>query len=397
MFITGSKAGFEFISTESVLLLQDCMVKKNKIIIVSNTSWNIYNFRRGLIKAFKKAGYDVLALAPRDRYAYMLEKEGTLYREVVINNKGTNLIEDIRLIIEFYKILKEERPDVVLTYTIKPNIYCSIAASFLNIPIINNISGLGFLFIRDNWLTRIAELLYKFSLRHSKKIFFQNNEDLRFFVEKGIAKEDLVEVIPGSGINTDFFAPGADSKDDGRIIFLLMARMLWDKGIREYVEAAQLVRLRYSNVEFQLLGFMDVPNPEAISRDVVDKWVSNGTVRYLGETDNVKDVINKADVVVLPSYREGAPKSLLEAMSMGKPIITTDTAGCREVCDHEVNGFLVPVKDSQALADAMIRMIEAGEKRKEMGRMGRNKVLREFDERIVVGKYLDVVREVCNV
>ncbi|TAN42098.1 MAG: glycosyltransferase family 1 protein [Nitrospirae bacterium] len=373
------------------------MVKKNKIIIVSNTSWNIYNFRRGLIKAFKKAGYDVLALAPRDRYAYMLEKEGTLYREVVINNKGTNLIEDIRLIIEFYKILKEERPDVVLTYTIKPNIYCSIAASFLNIPIINNISGLGFLFIRDNWLTRIAELLYKFSLRHSKKIFFQNNEDLRFFVEKGIAKEDLVEVIPGSGINTDFFAPGADSKDDGRIIFLLMARMLWDKGIREYVEAAQLVRLRYSNVEFQLLGFMDVPNPEAISRDVVDKWVSNGTVRYLGETDNVKDVINKADVVVLPSYREGAPKSLLEAMSMGKPIITTDTAGCREVCDHEVNGFLVPVKDSQALADAMIRMIEAGEKRKEMGRMGRNKVLREFDERIVVGKYLDVVREVCNV
>lgn len=374
------------------------MVKKKKIIIISNTAWNIYNFRMGLIKAFKKEDYDVLALAPRDRYADLIEKEGTLYREIVINNKGTNVIEDLGLILEFYRILKSERPDVVLAYTIKPNIYCSIAASLLNIPIINNISGLGFLFIKDNWLTRIAELLYKFSLGRSKKIFFQNNEDLKFFADKGLVNEALAERIPGSGIDPNFFAPDFTERNDGRIVFLLVARLLWDKGIREYVEAARLVKLKYDNVEFQLLGFLDVPNPEVISRDVIDEWVNEGTLKYLGATDNVRDVIIKADIVVLPSYREGAPKSLLEAMSMGKPIITTDTAGCREVCDHDLNGFLVPVKNSQALAEAMIRMIEVGaEARREMGNRGRARVLKEFDERIVINKYLEAVKEACYV
>ncbi len=374
------------------------MLKKNKIIIVSNTAWNIYNFRMRLIRALQKEGYDVLALAPRDCYSDMLWKDGIAYREIFIDNKGTNIIKDLKLIWEFYMILRSEKPNVVLAYTIKPNIYCSIVAYFLSIPIVNNISGLGFLFIKDNLMTRFAEFLYKFSLSGSKKIFFQNNDDLNYFVGKGIVNEALAEMIPGSGIDTIFFSPDFSNRGDGRIIFLLMARLLWDKGIGEYAEAAQIVKSKYNNVEFQILGFMDVPNPEAIPSSTVERWEDDGVLKYLGETDNVKEIIKQVDVIVLPSYREGAPKSLLEAMSMEKPIITTDTPGCRQVCEHEINGFLIPIKDSKSLAEAMIRIIEVGpEKRKVMGKMGREKVLREFDERIVIGKYLDVVGKVCNV
>jgi glycosyltransferase involved in cell wall biosynthesis len=368
-----------------------------KIIIASNTSWSLFNFRSEFAKSIKDAGYEVVLIAPFDEYSDRLSQEFEYY-DIWMNNKGTSPKEDLKTTIEFYKLYKKIKPDIVLHYTIKPNIYGTIACSMLGIKTINNIAGLGTLFIKQNFVTKIAKWLYKYSQNKANKIFFQNSDDFEMFTREGLVNRLKCDVLPGSGVDTQKFQPIEMTKNDETFRFLLVARMLWDKGVGEYIEAARITKRQFPETEFQLLGFLDVENRSAISKDQMQIWVDEGLVIYLGTSDNVKEVIAQADCIVLPSfYREGTPRTLLESASMAKPIITTDNVGCRDVVDDGVNGFLCEVKNAQDLADKMAKMIQlSSDERTAMGRAGREKMIREFDEEIVISKYLYSMKEVLS-
>lgn len=365
-----------------------------KIAIVLNTSWNVYNFRLGLIRAIRDTGYQVVVIAPYDKYSEILSQEFE-YHDINMNNKGTNPKEDIKTTIDFYKLYKKVKPDVVLHYTIKPNIYGTIACSMLGIKTINNIAGLGTLFIKQNFVTKIAKWLYKYSQSKADKIFFQNSDDFEMFTSEGLVAKHKCDVLPGSGVDTNKFIPIDSDKQDNTFRFLLIARMLWDKGIGEYVEAARIIKQKYPNVEFQLLGFLDVINKSAISKEQMQQWIDERLINYLGVSDDVKIQIAKVDCIVLPSfYREGTPRTLLESASMAKPIITTDNVGCRDVVDDGANGFLCEMRNSADLAGKMEKMLALTEsERQAMGQTGRKKMIKEFDEKIVIDKYLEAIKQ----
>jgi glycosyltransferase involved in cell wall biosynthesis len=238
--------------------------------------------------------------------------------------------------------------------------------------------------------------LYRLALSRSIKVFFQNDDDRQMFVSGGLVGQAVTDRLPGSGIDLDKFAP-VPLPGQSPIRFLLIARMLWDKGVGEFVEAARLLKRRGTNADFCLLGFLDVQNPAAISREQMDAWVKEGVIRYFGVSDDVRTEIAAADCVVLPSYREGTPRTLLEAAAMGRPIITTDAVGCREVVDDGVNGYLCRIKEAVDLAEKMALMEALSPtERAVMGRRGREKVEREFDEQIVIDKYLAAIREILD-
>lgn len=369
-----------------------------KIVISINTSWNIINFRMGLLKALQNEGNKIVVVAPRDKYSEMFKEHGFQYYDVNINNKGSNPIEDIKLTIDYYKLFKEIKPDIILNYTIKPNIYGTIAASLLNIKTINNIAGLGTLFVDENIITKIAKYLYKYSQSKASYVFFQNRDDFKLFTYRKLVDINKSGILPGSGVNTDFFKPIEVARNDNKMVFLLIARMLWDKGIKEYVEAAKIIKRKNPNTEFQLLGFLDVANKSAISKEQMDTWVQEGIVTYLGTSDNVKVEISNADCIVLPSfYREGTPRTLLESASMAKPIITTDNVGCRDVVDHQINGFICKIKDTKDLVDKITLFLTLDKSNREnIGKKGREKMIKEFDEKIVIAQYLKIIKKISK-
>ena len=301
----------------------------------------------------------------------------------------------------FYKLYKEIKPDVLLQYTIKPNIYGSMAAGMLGIPVISNISGLGTVFLNDSLSSKVARFLYKVALRVPKKVFYQNAHDRELFVKSKLVKESKTDLLPGSGIDTEKFKPLKDSVKDSQkpLQFLFIARLVKDKGLVEYVDAArQLMRKTPSTINHQpstecaILGAFYPGNPTAITEDEMKVWEEEGSVKYIGTSDDVKFVISEADCIVLPSYREGLSRVLLEAASMAKPIITTNVPGCKEVVDDSINGYLCEVKDADSLAEQMEKMIFlSNEERIEMGLKGREKVIREFDEKLVIEKYREAI------
>lgn len=366
------------------------MIKK--VAIVVNNSWYAWNMRAKLGFTLKNKNYDVVFICPYDEYSERI-KENFDYFDIKINSKGMNPLEDLKTIYRYYKIYKEVKPDIILHYTIKPNIYGTIAASLLNIPIINNIAGLGTLFIKQNIVTRIAKLLYKVSQKKASKIFFQNKDDFEMFIHEKLVDRKKCDILPGSGVDLDRFEYSL-KKVDKKFVFLLVSRMLWAKGIEEFVNAAKILKNKYNNVEFQLLGHLDMQSPTAISKSKMDKWVQEGYVNYLGSSDDVRIEIKKSDCIVLPSYyREGTPRILLESASMGKPIITTNNVGCRDVVDDGINGFLCKIKDSEDLAQKMETMLNLSSiEREEMGKIGRDKMIKEFDEKIVIDKYLNSIK-----
>lgn len=371
---------------------------KKRIAIVSNVSWNLYNFRLSLMKALQDEGYEVIAIAPRDQYSQKIIDAGFEFYDIKMNAQGINPIEDLKTMVEFYKLFKMVAPDYICQYTIKPNIYGSLVAKMLNIKIINNIAGLGNLFIKEGIVTKIAKVLYKFSQSSADKVFFQNRDDFKFFIEQGIVNPSKCDILPGSGVDTKRFRPVPKEKNE-TVRFLHISRMIWEKGIGEYVQAARIIKAQHSNVEFCLLGFLDVKNPGAISREQMDAWVEEGVINYLGESDMVDEVITTADCVVLPSYyREGTPRVLLESASSEKPIITTDNVGCRDVVDHGVNGYLCKPRSAEDLAEKieMFMGLTPAEK-EEMGKRSRIKVLQQFDERIVINKYLEALDQLAEV
>lgn len=379
-------------------------MNRKTVAIVINTSWNIYNFRLGLLKDLQDVGYKIVCIAPKDDYSEKLEDLGFEYHEIKMNNKGTDPVEDAKLVLAFYKLYKEMSPDVLLQYTIKPNIYGSMAAGMLGIPVISNISGLGTVFLNDKLSSKIARFLYKVALKVPKKVFYQNAHDRELFIESKLVQADKTDLLPGSGIDTEKFkpVPVVSDSDSREVKFLFIARLVKDKGLIEYIEAAkQITQLSTINhtpsTECAILGAYYPGNPTAITEEEMKAWEEEGVVRYLGTSDDVKSVIAEYDCIVLPSYREGLSRVLLEAASMAKPIITTNVPGCKEVVDHGINGYLCEVRNADSLAEQMKKMIlVSDDERMEMGRRGRRKVVNEFDEKLVIEKYKEAIMSVMG-
>jgi glycosyltransferase involved in cell wall biosynthesis len=362
-----------------------------KIAVLANSFWNIYNFRLGLIKSLKLKGHEIICIAPYDKYFEHLLNIGIECYDIKIDNNGMNPIKDLRLIYNYYQLLKVTSPSVVLSFTIKPNIYGNFSCRFLGIKTINNISGLGTVFINKNIVTRIVIELYKFTLAKSSVVFFQNSDDKDIFLDNNIVKSSKCSLLPGSGINTSFFSPVKKIEND-YFVFLLAARMIWDKGIKEYFEAASIIIKKYKKVKFQLVGQIDSHNKASVPYNKIKEYVDNGIINYLGEASDIRPYLERADCVVLPSYREGVPRVLLEGISMEKPIIATNVAGCKETVIDGHNGYLCQVKDSNDLSIKMERMLNlSNKKRNSMGKMGRRLAIQKFDESIVFSKYSKAV------
>jgi glycosyltransferase involved in cell wall biosynthesis len=364
------------------------------VVVASNTTWYLYNFRRGLIRGLLEHGHEVVIVSPEDEYSERLRQEGCRFIGLPLDNKGTNPVADFCTFLHFLRTYRRMRPLLVFHNTIKPVIYGSLAARCLGIPTINTVTGLGSVFSKRGMIQKIVCCLYKFSQARAKKIFFQNHEDMMLFMQQGLVPTACVERIPGSGVDISRFRPSPKAPGESTV-FLMVSRMLWEKGVGEFVAAARLMRERHPSTCFRLLGYLDVESPTAIPHEQMEQWMREGGIEYLGSTDDVPTAIAQADCVVLPSYyREGVPKCLLEGAAMEKPLIATDNVGCHDVVVDGKNGFLCRPRDVQDLVRAMERLLSlSADQRAELGRAGREKVQREFDENVVVRQYLSALTE----
>ena len=378
-------------SRDSNYLAPEASDLSKTIVLSANSDWNIVNFRGGLIRALRTAGYEPIVIAPQDPSTDKRMRELDVERiPIRIDRSGLNPWADLQLIGEYKRLLRRIRPVAYLGYTIKPNVYGCFAAASLGIPAIPNISGLGTAFIRSGPLQQIVKALYRVGFRRAPRVFFQNDEDRDLFVDRKIVRADQARVLPGSGIDLDRFRPGP--LPEGAPIFILIGRLLRDKGVVEFVEAARQLRTEMPDGRFQLLGPIDDGNRTSVSKAELQSWIAQGVIEYLGTTDDVRPFIAAASAVVLPSYREGMPRSLLEAAAMGRPLIATDVPGCREIVEEGRNGLLCVVKDARSLAAAMRRFAGMSlEDRIAMGKAARRKVQEEFSEERVIRAYLDAL------
>jgi len=372
-----------------------------KIIFVSNTCRSLYKFRLRLTDVLRDRGFDIILCASCDEYVRKVEERGFRFIPVKVQRRGMNPFVDFRLIYDLYKVYKRERPDIILHFSIKLNIYGTIAAKLAKVKCINTVTGLGYVFVKESWLSKFVRILYRVSFKFPVRIFFQNKDDLEFFVKNKIADRDKIVLVKGSGVDITHFYPNfckQSKRNNSDFVFLFIGRMLWDKGLGELVSAFKEVSKEHPNTKLWLLGRIDKDNPSTVSEDNIRKWENEKTVKYFGSTDDVRPFICQSEAVVLPSYREGTPRSLLEAMAMGRPIITTNSIGCREVVEDEKNGFLVPVKNSQALVDAMIKFVKLPqEEREKMGGYGRQKAVKEFNEDMVISVYLKAIKHTLSI
>src|SRR5688572_5993553 len=359
-----------------------------RIAIVLNTSWNIYNFRMNFITTLLSQGHEVHTIAPVDEYTKHLTQAGCIHHKVTMDSRGANPVKDSALILELFFIYRRIQPDIILHFTIKPNVYGTLAAAMLRIPVVNNVCGLGTVFLKKNLVSAFALLLYKISFRFAHKVYFQNPDDKHLFLEKKLVPVHAVDLLPGSGIDLNKFKPAAFKRNE-KFTFLLISRLITDKGVMEYIEAVRKLRRDGLNACFQVLGAMDTEHKRGIKKEIIQEWIDSGTIDYLGTTDDVRAYIHQADCIVLPSYREGTPRTLLEAASSAKPIITTDVPGCNHVVEDNYNGLLCKLKDANDLADKMKMMASfEDEKLKGFGLNGRTKMELEYDESRVIDKYL---------
>lgn len=373
------------------------MVQKNSkiIVITANTTWNLFNFRIGLIKELQNNGFSVFAIAPKDEYVRPLEDLGVVCYNIGINSKGTNPIRDIFLIYKYFKLLNKIKPCLILSYTIKPNIYGNLATQLLKIPAINTISGLGTIFIKKTSSSYIGRLLYYISFYRTNWVFFQNTTDRDQFILEGIVKNKNSSVVCGSGVNTiKFYSNRTANKGK---VFLFAGRLLGDKGIREFIFAAKKITEIDSSIKFVIVGESGSNNNTAISADELHSLLNNTQIIYKGKTYDIISELAIADVMVLPSYREGLSKSLIEAAAMKLPIITTNVPGCREVVVHGLNGYLCNVKDPEDLYLKMLDMIKLPEiERIKMGECSRRIAEDTFDEKIIISKYLEKISDLIK-
>lgn len=338
-----------------------------KLLLIAGAPWSLIGFRRSLIQTFLQKGIEVHTAAPNLKktqdVSATLHSMGVITHDIPMSRAGVNPLEDIKTFFKLLKLIKKIKPDIILGYTIKPVIYGSMAAWLARTPKrFALITGLGYAFqdSTDNkryFVNKIAHTLYKTSINKCQTVFFQNPDDEKLFRKLNILLPKTKSiVVNGSGVDLNEY-PLTPLLQYNYPRFLFIGRLLGDKGVREFAEAAAIVKQQYPQTEFDLVGRIDI-NPAAIQQSELDSWVSDNRLNYFGQLKDVKTRISACSVYVLPSYREGTPRTVLEAMSMGRAIITTDAPGCRETVINEHNGFLVPVKDSNALAQAMIKFIE---------------------------------------
>jgi glycosyltransferase involved in cell wall biosynthesis len=365
-----------------------------KVLLTVNVAWNIWNFRRPLVEALLADGHEVIVLAPKDDAAPKLQALGCTVHHLEMNVKGLNPLQEPKLVLRMHRHFRRLMPDVILSFTIKNNIFGAMAAKLAGIPFIPNVTGLGTAFLSGGLLERVAVELYRVAFRKLPRVFFQNADDQQLFLERGLVTAAQARCLPGSGIDLDQFSAADFPVDDDAPHFLLIARLLRDKGVLEYVDVARRVKANHPQVRFQLLGATDAKNRTAISHATVQQWVQEGVIEYLGTVEDVRPNIAAAQCIVLPSYREGAPRTLIEAAAMARPLIATDVPGCRDVVDAEETGFLCDVQNAESLAAACEAFVALSQdKRATMGRAGRAKMEREFGQDIVVQAYRDALGE----
>jgi glycosyltransferase involved in cell wall biosynthesis len=356
----------------------------------------LLNFRGALITGLQAAGYRLIAFAPADAHAEELRHRGIETYEMPMARSGMNPAADARLVARYAHALRSTRPAAYCGFTIKPNVYGAIAARLTGVPAINNVTGLGTTFLARGPMWRFTALLYRFAFRRSHRVYFHNAEDLRIFVDQKIIRAEQGRVIPGSGVDLNHFTPEEDWLPGTTPRFLFIGRAIRDKGIGEYVEAARQLRERMPAARFQVLGNPDPGNPTSVGAAEFQSWIDERLIEHLGEEADVRPFIRSATAVVLPSYREGMSRALLEGAAMGRPLVGTDVAGCRELIEEGVTGALCRPRDASSLAAAMERIGRMpSDKLRELGRAARAKVQREFGEQIVVDAYLEALAEVA--
>jgi len=355
------------------------------VCIIASYAPSLINFRKDLIQSILKKGYKVCCIAPdfdqstRDA----LEKLGCEVKDIALQRTGLNLIKDVGTLVTLFRFFKEYRPDIVLGYTIKPVIYGTIASKFANVPKrVALITGLGHSFMDvDSFKQKIIQFgihfLYKLGCSSASTVVFQNSDDCKLLVDKKIVAFDKVALVNGSGVNLIDF-PKSELPPTKIIRFLMVGRLMKEKGLLDFIEAAKIIHAEYKNVEFDLVGWRD-ETPSCISQAELDSWVQDGVVNFHGRLDDVTTVVIGCHVYVLPSYREGVPRTVLEAMAVGRAILTTDVPGCRETVKHGINGFLSEVKNPQELSANMKIFIDSPELLKSMGEASYQMVLERFE------------------
>lgn len=354
------------------------VVMSKTIVMIGNTSWGMLRFRGDLAQKFSSEGHKVIIVAPEDEYSHQFSKLGAKFVHVTVDRKGTNPLSDLSYLLRLLRVLLEIRPDIVLCYTIKPILYGILAAKLSGVPVrIAITTGLGNVFGSDGWVNRLVKKLYKFTLKFASEVWFLNEADAEIFSSNDLVDQNKIFILPGEGVDVDHFSP---QKLPSREMFTLISRMLWDKGVGIFIEAARLLKSDHPGLHFRLVGPVDLGNPEGISLEKLEDWSKEGVVEYFGPTDNIRAILSETTCLVHPTYyKEGLPRVLMEASSMEIPCITTDIPGCRDVVEHGINGFLIPVKDVTALYTEMTRFVSLEkEARKRLSEEGRKLILQKF-------------------
>lgn len=377
-----------------------------KIILFANTEWYLFNFRLSLAKALQAQGHEVLLISPPGEYGVRLQAQGFRWEALPMNRKSLNPLQELRLLAYLCRLYRREQPALAHHFTIKCVVYGSIAALVARVPArVNAVAGMGYVFTNQALKARLLRPVVRGLMRlvlngRGARLILQNNDDMAAFAKAGLARPELTRLVMGSGVDLARFTPRVPSvqarPDVQPTRVVLAARLLWDKGIAEYAEAARQLKAKGLPIRFLLAGAPDPGNPAAIPQATLDGWQGEGLIELLGQVSDMAALFATVDMVVLPSYREGLPKSLIEAAACALPLVTTDVPGCREVVTHEVDGLLVPVKDAKALASAIERLHLDPAWARELGLAARARALREFDEKIVIGKTLAVYRELLN-
>lgn len=373
-----------------------------KILLVSSLDMNLVAFRLPLAHALEHAGHEVAFVCPRGNHADVLNQEGFRTIEWELERFGMNPFKEIQSIRDLARIYRAEWPGVVQHFTIKPNLYGPISAKLAKVPqVIETWTGLGFLFTpapKARLLRAILVPVFRMLLRRATHWnVLQNTDDLDSLTRAGLVRRQYSSVVPGSGVNTEIFRPPLDGErgpksEERPVRVLLAARLLWDKGIGEYVQAAQAARRVGLNAEFAIAGDADPSNPSGIPEGTVERWRQEGAVELLGHRDDMPELLREFDIAVLPSYHEGVSRFLLEAASTGLPLVATDIAGCRTVVHDGENGTIVPVEDASALTDAIIRLVQDPELRATFGAASRELVMDQLSEELITDRYVDVYR-----
>jgi glycosyltransferase involved in cell wall biosynthesis len=364
------------------------------VALVANQTWSILNYRLPLIRTLHAAGIRVHVFAPVDEsLSQLLAEPGVEFTNLRHFKRNTvQPIANIRILLELKRQLKALKPQLVINFGVQANIFGNLAAQWARCPSMCVVTGLGYAFLHNGIIPKLVSLLYRLSFSFAAQVLFENQEDLELMVKRGLVDLQKTHRVSGCGIDTEYFQARPLESNGNKQVFTFIGRLLYDKGLREFAHAARVLKKAYPNSECWVLGQLDQDNPAHIDRSELVDWVRSGTVRYLGSRKDVRPVIAASNWIVLPSYREGLSRVLLEAMSMEKPVITSQTPGCSETVDHGKNGYLVPIKNADALADAMgLACGISLKEQKEMGAWGRKKVLQKYQSERVGAEYLQLI------